>query len=121
MTSRAELAEQVIAEMRAMPDSEWHISRNVDGGAGAEDFIRRYDERKARTLAGHPRPDERSQLTEPAGPRRPLRKWSPRRASGLPQLPSCLLMAARYAAARSDRGCGYAPVMHAGWYPAARP
>ena len=38
-----------------------------------------------------------------------------------PQFASCTLRAARYAAAGSDRRCGYAPVMHAGWYPAARP
>lgn len=48
---RKQLAEQIIARAHAEPDHEWHIRRNADGGAAAEDFIRGFDARNARTPA----------------------------------------------------------------------
>jgi hypothetical protein len=44
-------AEAVIARLRSEPDHEWHIARNADGGAAAEDFIRNAKARNARTQA----------------------------------------------------------------------
>ena len=44
-------AEAVIARLRSEPDHEWHIARNADGGAAAEDFIRNAKTRNARTQA----------------------------------------------------------------------
>ena len=44
-------AEDVIARLRSEPDHEWHIARNADGGAAAEDFIRNAKTRNARPQA----------------------------------------------------------------------
>jgi hypothetical protein len=44
-------AETVIARLRSEPDHEWHIARNADGGAAAEDFIRNAKARNARSQA----------------------------------------------------------------------
>jgi hypothetical protein len=43
--------EAVIARLRSEPDHEWHIARNTDGGAAAEDFIRNAKARNARSQA----------------------------------------------------------------------
>ena len=43
--------EAVIARLRSEPDHEWHIARNADGGAAAEDFIRNAKARNARSQA----------------------------------------------------------------------
>ena len=43
--------ETVIARLRSEPDHEWHIARNADGGAAAEDFIRNARARNARGQA----------------------------------------------------------------------
>lgn len=44
-------AETVIARLRSEPDHEWHIARNADGGAAAEDFIRNAKARNGRPQA----------------------------------------------------------------------
>jgi hypothetical protein len=44
-------ADQVIARLRSEPDHPWHIARNADGGAAAEDFIRNAKARNARPQA----------------------------------------------------------------------
>lgn len=44
-------AESVIARLRSEPDHAWHIARNADGGAAAEDFIRNAKARNQRTGA----------------------------------------------------------------------
>jgi hypothetical protein len=44
-------AEAVIARLRSEHDHEWHIARNADGGAAAEDFIRNAGARNARSQA----------------------------------------------------------------------
>lgn len=41
--------EAVIARLRSEPDHEWHIARNADSGAAAEDFIRNAKARNARS------------------------------------------------------------------------
>ena len=43
--------EAIIARLYAEPDHPWHISRNVDGGAAAADFIRNAKARNERTAA----------------------------------------------------------------------
>ena len=50
MTTRID-TEAVIARLRSEPDHEWHIARNADGGAAAEDFIRNAKTRNARPQA----------------------------------------------------------------------
>jgi hypothetical protein len=41
--------EAFLARLRSEPDHEWHIARNADGGAAAEDFIRNAKARNARS------------------------------------------------------------------------
>jgi len=43
----AQIAEDLIATAWAMPDGNWHISHNLDGGAAAEDFIRMFARKHA--------------------------------------------------------------------------
>jgi hypothetical protein len=40
-----QIAQEYIDSARAMPDGEFHINSNADGGAAAEDFMRMYAEK----------------------------------------------------------------------------
>lgn len=46
-----EMADRIITRLRSEPDHPWHIARNADGGAAAEDFIRNAKARNERPQA----------------------------------------------------------------------